>query len=137
MKLVPRGIRTVTTRSETLVAVCKKCSKKVGGGFGDGGKASLAKALKKALDLPKWKRSPIRIVETGCMKLCPKGAVAVITSGDARLVFVIPAGTPVVEVAAHLGLQPRSVEAINVCHPRESGDPSPDAFGYGYPLSRG
>ena len=100
----PSGIRTVATRSATLVAICKKCGKKVGGGFGDGGGQSLAKALKKGLDLPKWKRSPIRIVETGCMKLCPKGAVAVTTSGDARLVYVIPAGTPVGEVAAHLGL---------------------------------
>ena len=98
------AIRTVATRSETLVAICGKCGKKVGGGFGDGGKRSLAKALKKALDLPKWQRSPIRIVETGCMKLCPKGAVAVTTSGDARLVYVIPAGTSVAEVAAHLGL---------------------------------
>ena len=98
------GIRTVATRSETLVAICKKCGKKVGGGFGEGGKASLAKALKKALDLPKWKRSPIRIVETGCMKLCPKNAIAVTTSGDARLVYVIPERTPVGDAAAHLGL---------------------------------
>lgn len=98
------AIRTVTTRSATLVAICGKCGKKVGGGFGDSGKTSLAKALKKHLDLPKWKRSPIRLVETGCMKLCPKGAVAVTTSGDARLVFVVPAGMPVGEVAAHLRL---------------------------------
>ncbi len=98
------GIRTVATRSDTLVAICKKCGKKVGGGFGDGGKRSLRKALTKHLDLPKWKRAPVRIVETGCMKLCPKGAVAVTTSGDARLVYVVPAGTPVGEVAAHLGL---------------------------------
>ena len=98
------GIRIVTTRSKTLVAICRKCGKKVGGGFGDNGKTSLAKALKKTLDLPKWRRSPIRIVETGCMKLCPKGAVAVTTSGDARLVYVIPEGVPVAEVAAHLGL---------------------------------
>lgn len=98
------AIRTVATRSETLVAICGKCGKKVGGGFGDGGKRPLAKALKKALGLPKWKRSPIRIVETECMKLCPKGAVAVTTSGDARLVYVIPAGTSVDDVAAHLGL---------------------------------
>jgi len=104
MKLLPRGIRTVTTRSEVLVAVCRKCGKKVGGGFGDGGKKSLATALKKALDLPKWKRSPVRIVETGCMKLCPKAAVAVTTSGDARLVFVVPEGTAVGEVARVLGL---------------------------------
>jgi hypothetical protein len=99
------GIRTVTTRSETIVAICGKCGRKLGGGFGDGGSRSLAKALKKSLDLPKWKRSPVRLVETGCMKLCPKGAVAVTTSGDARLVYVIPAGTPVAEIAAHLGLR--------------------------------
>jgi predicted metal-binding protein len=100
-----QSIRTVATRSQTLVAICRKCGKKLGGGFGDGGKASLAKALKKDLDLPKWKRSPIRIVETGCMKLCPRGAVAVATSGDASLVYIIPEGTPVGEVAAHLGLR--------------------------------
>ena len=99
-----KPIQTVTTRSQVLVAVCKKCGKKAGGGFGDGGKRSLAKALKAWLGLPKWKRSPVRIVETGCMKLCPRGAVAVTTSGDAALVFVIPAGTPLATVAAHLGL---------------------------------
>ena len=98
-------IRTISTRSETLVAICRKCSKKLGGGFGDGGKQSLAKVLKHDLDLPKWKRSPVRLVETGCMKLCPKGAVAVATSSDARLVHIISGGTPVVEVAAHLGLR--------------------------------
>ena len=97
-------IRTVATRSDTLVAICRKCGKKLGGGFGDGGKQSLAKALKQALDLPKWKRSPVRLVETGCMKLCPRGAVAVTTSGDARLVYVVPERTPIAEVAAHLGL---------------------------------
>ena len=98
------GIRTVATRSDTLVAICGKCGRKLGGGFGDGGGRSLAKALKKTLDLPKWKRSPVRIVETGCMKLCPRGAVAVTTSGDPHLVYVVPAGTPVAGLAAHLGL---------------------------------
>ena len=104
MKSSGPGIRAVTTRSDTLVAICRKCGKKLGGGFGDGGRTSLAKALKRALGLPKWKRSPIRLVETGCMKLCPKGAVAVTTSGDARLVYVVPAVTPVGEVAARLAL---------------------------------
>ena len=120
MKFSGPGIRTVTTRSDTLVAICRKCGKKVGGGFGDGGRTSLAKALKKALDLPKWQRSPIRIVETGCMKLCPKGAVAVTTSGDARLVYVVPAGTPVGEVAGVLGLVE---EPASTClsYPRRRG----------------
>lgn len=104
MKRLPASIRTVTTPSTTLVAICKKCGKKMGGGFGDGGGKSLAKALKTHLDLPKWKRSPIRIVETGCTKLCPRRAVAVTTSRDPTLVFVIPQETPVGEIAAHLGL---------------------------------
>ena len=98
------AIRTVTTRSTTLVAVCRKCGKKIDGGFGDGGRRTLAKALKTYLDLPKWKRSPVRIVETGCMKLCPRNAVAVATSGDARLVHIVARETPVAAVAAHLGL---------------------------------
>ena len=110
-----KPIQTVTTRSQVLVAVCKKCGKKLGGGFGDGGKRPLAKALKSYLGLPKWKRSPVRIVETGCMKLCPKGAVAVTTSGDAALVFVIPEGTPLATVAAHLAIDsalPRDTTAV-------------------------
>jgi len=102
MKLL--GIRTVATPATTLVAICKKCGKKVGGGFGDGGKKSLAKALVKDLNLPKWKRSPVRIVETGCMKLCPRGAVAVSTSRNPGLVYVVPEETPVGEVAVQLGL---------------------------------
>jgi predicted metal-binding protein len=109
------SIRAVTTPSTTLVAICKKCGKKVGGGFGDGGKKSLAKALVKHLDLPKWKRSPIRIVETGCMKLCPRRAVAVTTSREPGVVYVVPAGTPVAEVVARLSLTP--------CHPGERRDP--------------
>lgn len=98
------GIRTVPTRSQTLVAICRKCGRKIGGGFGDDGTASLAKALKKHLDLPKWKRSPVRIVETGCMKLCPRGAVAMVTSGEVSLVYVVPENTPVAAVATRLGL---------------------------------
>ncbi len=38
------------------------------------------------------------------MKLCPRNAVAVATSGDARLVHIIARETPVAAVAAHLGL---------------------------------
>jgi hypothetical protein len=94
------SIRAVTTPSTTLVAICKK---------------SLAKALVKHLDLPKWKRSPIRIVETGCMKLCPRRAVAVTTSREPGVVYVVPAGTPVAEVVARLSLTP--------CHPGERRDP--------------
>ena len=109
------SIRAVATPATTLVAICRKCGKKVGGGFGDGGKKSLAKALVNHLDLPKWKRSPVRIVETGCMKLCPRRAVAVTTSREPGVVYVVAAGTAVAQVAARLSLTP--------CHPGEGRDP--------------
>ncbi len=99
-------IRTVPMASTTLVAVCRKCGKKLGGGFGEKSRTPLAKALRKHLKLPKWKRSPVRIVETGCMKLCPRRAVAVATSGDVGKVYVVPAGTSTVDVAGALGLSP-------------------------------
>ncbi len=98
------AIRTVPTPAATLLAICKKCGKKVGGGFGDDGSKSLAKALVKHLGLPKWKRSRVRIVETGCMKLCPRRAVAVTTSRNPGLIYVVPQETPIVDVTAHLGL---------------------------------
>lgn len=97
-------IRAVPTPSTTIIAICRKCGKKLGGGFGTRGDASLAKALRKGLGLPKPKRSPVRIVETGCMKLCPKRAVAVATSRDPALVFIVPAETGIVEIATRLGI---------------------------------
>jgi len=73
---VTKAIRSIATPAASLIAICGKCGKKLGGGFGAGGDQSLGKALRKALDLPKPKRSRVRIVETRCLKLCPKGAVA-------------------------------------------------------------
>ena len=82
--------RTVATRSTTLVAVCRKCGKKLGGGFGDGGRQSLAKALKQCSACrngsARRSASSRRVHEA-----MPKGAVAVTASGDPRLVSVIPA----------------------------------------------
>lgn len=94
----------MTTPAISLVAICAKCSKKLGGGFGDGGGMSLGKALRRELGLPKPKRSRVRIVETRCLKLCPKGAVAVVHSGDPGAILVVPAATPVMEIAGWLGL---------------------------------
>ncbi len=99
-----KPIRAVPQPATSLIAICAKCGKKVGGGFGPDGKQALGKALRRALDLPKPKRARTRLVETKCLKLCPKGAVAVIDSRDPAAILVIPAGTPVLAVAARLGL---------------------------------
>ena len=95
-----KPIRAVATPAATLVAICAKCGKKLGGGFGPDGDDSLARALRKGLGLPKPKRSRVRIVETRC----PKGAVAVAHSGDPGTLLVVPDATPVAVVAAALGL---------------------------------
>ncbi len=101
-----KPIRAVPQRAASLIAICGKCGKKIGGGFGDGGKQSLAKAMRQALHLPKPKRAQVRLVETKCLKLCPKGAVAVVDSRDPATILVVAAGTPAMTVAARLGLQP-------------------------------
>lgn len=100
------AIRSVTTPAASLVAICAKCSKKLGGGFGSGGAMSLGKALRRELGLPKPKRARVRIVETKCLKLCPKAAVAVVHSGDPGAILIVPAGLAVMAVAGQLGLVP-------------------------------
>ena len=67
---------------ETALLVCRKCSKKLGGGFGAKGKASLAKALKQELGAKGGRKSKIGIVEVKCLGICPKHAVTMI---DARI----------------------------------------------------
>ena len=98
------SIKALAARSTSLVAVCRKCGKKLGGGFGPKGKASLAKALQRELVLGKGKRARVRVVETGCLKYCPKGAVVVLRGGVPGEVLIVPRETPVLEVAARLGL---------------------------------
>ena len=97
-------IKTVRTPAVTLIAVCGKCGKKLDGGFGASGGVSLGKALRAALHLPKPKRAKVRIVETKCLKLCPKDAVAVVDGTDPGHFLVVPAGTPVSTVIHRLGL---------------------------------
>lgn len=106
-----KPIRAVRQQAATLIAICGKCSKKIDGGFGPDGDQPLGKVLRKALHLPKPKRSDVRLVETRCLKLCPKGAVAVVSSHDPATILVIPAETPILEVATRLGLAMPSLPA--------------------------
>lgn len=99
-----RSIRALAARSTSLVAICRKCGKKLGGGFGPRGKQSLAKALRSDLDLGKGKRATVRLVETGCLDICPKAAVVVIRGGAPGEVLIVAARTPVAEVAQRLEL---------------------------------
>ncbi len=97
------GIRAIDTPAEVLVAICGKCGRKLGGGFGGDGDKSLAKALRRVLPDARGKRARLRIVETRCLDICPKGAVALTSSARPGEIDIIPAGADAMMVATTLG----------------------------------
>lgn len=102
-----KTIKPVAAGWTDVVLVCRKCSKKLdGGGFGRDGDQRLAKALRRALDLPKdARKSPVGIIETGCFDVCPKGAVVAVTTRRPDEWLVIPRDTPVDTIVDRLGLK--------------------------------
>ncbi|UUL83649.1 NADH-quinone oxidoreductase subunit NuoE family protein [Sphingomonas qomolangmaensis] len=91
------------------VLVCAKCSKKVGGGFGEGGKAPLAKALRRHLGLKKGRKGDAGIVEVRCLGVCPRNAVVVVNGADSRVWNLVQPGADLEEVATGLGLRRSSL----------------------------
>jgi len=96
--------RIVRSEWRAAILVCRKCTRKLDGGFGPKGETRLAKALRKLIGGKKGRKARCGVVEVGCLGLCPKGAVTVIDSRHPDEWLVIPAGTPVAEIAARLGL---------------------------------
>lgn len=93
-------LNRVSSNWGSAVLICKKCTKKVDGGFGDKGKTSLAKLLKK--EIGRGRKAPMGVIEVKCLGICPKNAVTVIDTRRPREWMVIRAGTPVAQVKALL-----------------------------------
>ena len=68
----------VNSQWSHAILVCKKCSKKLKGGFGPDGDEKLSKVIRKALNVKKSRKSHVGVVEVPCLDVCPKGAVMVI-----------------------------------------------------------
>ncbi|WP_343046930.1 (2Fe-2S) ferredoxin domain-containing protein [Sphingomonas chungangi] len=85
------------------ILVCGKCSKKLGGGFGEKGRTPLAKALRK-LAGGKKRKADFGVIETRCLGVCPKGAVTVIDAAHPGKWMLVEEGAPIDELAARLGL---------------------------------
>ena len=62
------------------VLVCKKCSKKLKGGFGPDGSQKLSKELKARLGSKKGRKGHLGVIEVGCLDVCPKKAVMLVDS---------------------------------------------------------
>ncbi|MGE0740296.1 MAG: (2Fe-2S) ferredoxin domain-containing protein [Hyphomonadaceae bacterium] len=97
-------MRKAKSHWQDVVLVCRKCSKKADGGFGRGGRKSLAKALLKALALKKGRRAAVGVVEVDCMKLCPKAAVTTVVASRPGVMHAVPVGASMGELVGQLGL---------------------------------
>ncbi|MET0268822.1 MAG: hypothetical protein ABW173_00210 [Sphingomonas sp.] len=97
-------MKTVRSQWRATVLVCRKCSKKVGGGFGEDGGKSLAKALRGEMGGGKGRKANVGVVEVDCLKICPKRGVVALNAAAPREWLGIAPGTPVTDVAARLGL---------------------------------
>ena len=93
-RYMPGMIRPVPSRWQGAILVCGKCTRRVDGGFGKKGRRSLAQLLRKAGLGGRGRKADRGIVETGCLKLCPKRAVVAIDSRRPDRWLVVPAGTP-------------------------------------------
>lgn len=113
-------MKTLPSRWEGAVIVCGKCSKRIGGGFGRKGKTPLHKALGRAMNgggklakLLKWRSG---VVESRCLKVCPKNAVVVIDGRAPGKWLIVPKGADVDALAARLtGDQVSDATASDSC----------------------
>ena len=94
----------VRSNWRNAVLICRKCSKKLDGGFGTDGDERLAKALRQHLSLKKGRKAAVGIVEVNCLGVCPKGAVTVVNGADAREWLLVRPGADLSELASALAL---------------------------------
>ena len=94
-------IRTFPAPWRNVAMVCGKCSRKLHGGFGKKRKLDLAQALKGVLK-EAGRRRELRIIEVGCLGLCPKRAVTAMSSAQPDAVMAIPEGMDPALVLARL-----------------------------------
>jgi predicted metal-binding protein len=93
------GVKTVRSDWANTVLVCRKCSKKIGGGFGPKGRTPLSKALRQELGLKKGRKGALGVVEVKCLGVCPKDAVTLVNGAKPGEWLVVRRGTDVSAVA--------------------------------------
>jgi predicted metal-binding protein len=76
----------------TVLLLCRKCGKKQKGGFGLKQKEPLRDELRQALR-GVGRRRDVRIMEIGCLGICPKRGVTALNATRPETLHVIPAGT--------------------------------------------
>lgn len=99
-----RVTTALRARWSRAVLVCGKCSRKLDGGFGGDARKPLAKALRRHLGLKTGPKARAGVVETKCLGVCPKRAVAVVNAARPDEWLLVPAGADLDGLARALGL---------------------------------
>ena len=107
----------VRSNWHSAILVCRKCSKKLDGGFGPEGKERLAKALRRHLALTKGRKATAGIVEVNCLGVCPKNAVTVVNGADAGGWLLVRAGADLEELSHELDLEPADARRVGASWP--------------------
>jgi len=101
-----KPIKRVTAGWDEIVLVCRKCSRKLDGGFGKDGDQSLAKGLRRLLGVKaKGRKAGLAVIEVDCLDVCPKGAVVAVRAGAPGDWAIVPKGASLPGVAERLGLR--------------------------------
>ena len=100
------GVKPHRSKWRESVLICRKCSKKLRGGFGKKGMRTLRGLLKDVYGDAKGRRAELGIVEVPCFKLCPKRAVSVALGTKPGMLFEVAEGTAVEHVLEALDLPP-------------------------------
>ena len=87
-------LHTVATGWTDALLICRKCSRKLDGGFGKDGRETLRRAMRGALR-EAGQRSPLGLVEVTCLRLCPKHPVTTARASQPGNLLIVPKGTPV------------------------------------------
>ena len=104
-KAAPDEIGRRQASWQDLVILCRKCGGKLDGGFGDKGRHGLRSVLREGLR-EAGRRRDFRIVETGCLGICPDGGVVALLGSEPGRILIVPRGQAVGGVLAALGVNP-------------------------------
>ena len=94
-----RQTYSVQTGWTDTLLICRKCSRKLDGGFGPDGKDSLRRALRTGLR-EAGKRGQVGLIEVACLGVCPKHAVTTARASDPGKLRIVPEGTPAMVILA-------------------------------------
>ncbi|MCK9542024.1 MAG: hypothetical protein M0R03_08345 [Novosphingobium sp.] len=96
-----KAVREIAVKWDDILLVCRKCGKKLDGGFGAKQDDRLDKVLRK--EIKRGKRR-VKVVPVPCLDICPKNAVTVLKGGAPGSAFLVPRGADAGDVLRAMGL---------------------------------